>query len=172
VSRKRDLSPDEAALWRRVARTVTPHPGRKLPETPAPHPAPAAKGASRKQAEPAPNHPAPLTPGRPRLPADASGEKRVRRGKLEIEASIDLHGMTQDQARGALLDFVTRSRQAGKRVVLVITGKGKGGDGVIRRRFPDWLGEPVMSAQVSAYAPAHQRHGGAGAFYVRLRRGD
>jgi len=163
---RRGLTPEDRALWRRVARTVEPRPGRKPPPEEAPRPArPAPKPAAA---------PRPVTAAAPSkktpAPADASGERRVRRGKLEIEGRIDLHGLTHDAARAELLEFVAAARRAGKRAILVITGKGKGGDGVLRRHFPLWLRQPDFAAHVSAYAPAHPRHGGAGAFYVKLRR--
>lgn len=164
----RDLTPEERAVWRKVACTVTPREGKKLPDT-----EPVAKPASKKTPVPVKSAPPPSPVTRkPVEPANVSGEKRVRRGRIEVEARIDLHGMTQDQARADLLDFITRARGSGKRTLLVITGKGKSGEGVIRRRFPDWLSSPEFSAQISGYAPAHIRHGGGGAFYLRLRRKD
>lgn len=72
----------------------------------------------------------------------------------------------------ALLAFVAFQRTQGARCVLVITGKGKAGEGVIRKRFLDWLNAPDVRAHVSSYAQAHQKHGGAGAFYVFLKRRD
>lgn len=78
--------------------------------------------------------------------------------------------MSQDQARDALLGFVERAAADGWRSVLVITGKGLSGDGVLRRRLPDWLAEPAIRAHVAGVAEAHRRHGGKGAVYLTLRR--
>lgn len=168
MSRKRDLDADDHAVWHRVARTVTPRPGKSIPVPPenAPKPKPVQNPAPKRRAAAPPK---PNPPG-PSEPADVSGEKRVRRGRITPEARIDLHGYTQDEAQMALEDFLARSRARGLRVVLVITGKGRLGEGVIRARFTDWLGSPAMSQHASGYAPAHARHGGSGAFYVRLRR--
>ncbi len=167
MSRKRDLDADDHAVWHRVARTVTPRPGKTIPSPPegAPKPKPASAAPKRRAA--APSKPDPVSPPEP---ADVSGEKRIRRGRISPEARIDLHGYTQDEAQMALEDFLARSRARGLRVVLVITGKGRLGEGVIRARFTDWLGSPALSQHASGYAPAHARHGGGGAFYVRLRR--
>jgi DNA-nicking Smr family endonuclease len=99
-----------------------------------------------------------------------SGEKRVRRGRLEIDGRLDLHGLTQDEARAALSGFLERLSASGGRCGLVITGKGRsGGEGVLRRRLPEWLGEPGLARLVSGYAPAHARHGGDGAWYLFIR---
>jgi DNA-nicking Smr family endonuclease len=90
----------------------------------------------------------------------------LRRGRIEPEARIDLHGMTHDGAYRALIHFLTRAQGEDKRVVLVVTGKG----GVLREALPLWLGQSDLSPLVSGVAEAHIKHGGAGAFYVSLRR--
>lgn len=165
--RSRPLTEDDLLVWRRVARTARPLPGRELPpeeeQTPV---ADRAASAAAKAAAAAPAERAARQ--RPPQPAELSGEKRVRRGKVEVDAVLDLHGMTLMQARDALARFLKRSRIEGARIVLVVTGKGRGGEGAIRREMPDWLRQEA--AHVSGYAEAHQRHGGAGALYVRLRR--
>ena len=83
---------------------------------------------------------------------------------------IDLHGLNQDQARAALTGYVLRAHAEGRRTVLVITGKDSLGDGVLRRRVPDWLSEPPLRALVAGLSEAHRRHGGEGALYVALKR--
>jgi DNA-nicking Smr family endonuclease len=105
-------------------------------------------------------------------PADieAGLHRRLSRGREAVAARIDLHGLTQDAARAALTRFVARSAEEGWRAVLVITGKGVGGDGVLRRRVPDWLAEPPIRAYVAGVSEAHRRHGGEGALYVALKR--
>jgi DNA-nicking Smr family endonuclease len=101
---------------------------------------------------------------------------RLRRGQLAIEARLDLHGMTQVEAHRALAGFVARSHAAGKRVLLVVTGKGtrQGDDGspsgVLRRTVPRWLAEPALRPLVLATASAVRRDGGDGALYLLLRR--
>lgn len=118
----------------------------------------------------------------PPVPHDRSGEKRVRRGRLDIDGRIDLHGLTQDQALRSLRHFLQMAFASGYRTVLVITGKGfKSRErevapweqveepGVLRRKLPEWLGLPEFSQYVSGFAKSHARHGGSGAFYVTLR---
>ncbi len=104
---------------------------------------------------------------------------RLRRGNLKPEAKLDLHGMTADQAHGVLNGFIMRSASQGKRLVLVITGKGKppsddgimpGRMGVLRHNLPFWLNAPHLSRLILEITPAHQKHGGGGAYYVYLRR--
>jgi DNA-nicking Smr family endonuclease len=117
----------------------------------------------------------PPPPSPPKAPvylerqADSIGGHRaadLRRGRIEPEARIDLHGMTHDGAYRALIGFLTRARGEDKRVVLVVTGKG----GVLREAFPFWLGQAELSPLVSGISEAHIKHGGSGAFYVSLRR--
>lgn len=103
-------------------------------------------------------------------PQDRGAEKKVRRGKIEVSASFDLHGHTQESAWSALPAFLIREQARGSRCVIVITGKGKLGEGVIRRNFLRWLDMPQARTLVSGFAQAHPRHGGAGAFYVFIRR--
>ena len=105
---------------------------------------------------------------------------RLRRGLLPIDGRLDLHGMTQDAAHRRLLDFIRRGHAGGRRCLLVITGKG--GDtataqawyerpkGVLRARLPEWLAASDLAPMILRIQPAQPRHGGAGAFYVLLRR--
>jgi len=101
---------------------------------------------------------------------DAALHRRLTRGRDAIAARVDLHGLTQDAARATLTAFIRRSADEGWRAVLVITGKGVGGDGVLRRRVPEWLAEPPIRAHVAGVSEAHRRHGGEGALYVALKR--
>lgn len=110
---------------------------------------------------------------------DSRSFGRLKRGKLKPEARIDLHGMTQAEAHPALIGFILRSQAEGKRLVLVITGKGKLRDeapplpvrhGVLRHNVPQWLRMAPVGQHVLQVTPAHVRHGGEGAFYVYLRR--
>lgn len=114
------------------------------------------------------------------LRMDAGTFGRMSRGKVRPEARLDLHGMYVAEAHAALADFVLRSRRAGRRLVLVITGKGRGGgrDGLaplalvagrLRHEVPRWLALPPLAGAVLQVAPAHPRHGGEGAIYVYLR---
>lgn len=104
---------------------------------------------------------------------------RLKRGKLSPEGRIDLHGMTLERAHPALLGFIMSAHANGKRLVLVITGKGKQRDeggpipvrhGVLRHQVPQWLAMQPLKSVVLQIAQAHVSHGGGGAYYVYLRR--
>jgi DNA-nicking Smr family endonuclease len=103
-------------------------------------------------------------------------KRGVVRGKQAIDARLDLHGLTQSEAHGALLRFLHTAQARDARLVLVITGKGsknlgRGGEpGVLRRQVPQWLGLPEFRSLVLGFEDAGARHGGEGALYVRLRR--
>ena len=167
--KRRDLTADEIQLWRRVATSVN----RRKQEQQPPELA-ADDWPQKKIAPPAARAPVlrAATPAKPITapPQDRSNEKRVRRGKLEVEASLDLHGYTQDAARAALGRFLSAAHRRGHRTVVVITGVGRAGEGVLRRRFPEWMSDPGVAAIISGFAPAHRSHGGAGAFYVFIKR--
>lgn len=170
----RRLSEEEARAWARVASTVK-RIGPKeasLPELQAALEAGEAELRGAKPARRSPSMPAPGTaaPVRPQAPANRAGEKRVRRGKLDIAASFDLHGHTQASAARALPAFLLGQQADSARCVLVITGKGREGQGVLRRNFLLWLESPEARRLVSGYAESHPKHGGSGAFYVFLRR--
>ena len=113
---------------------------------------------------------------------DQSGQRAVRRGKVAIGGTLDLHGCTQVDAQQELARFVALMRSRGASAALVITGKGRPVDliddymtpqpGAIRRNLPSWLAAPMIRHHVAGYAPAHPRHGGSGAYYVLLKRPD
>lgn len=108
----------------------------------------------------------PLDPIEPRL------RRRIIGGREDIDAKIDLHGLTQADAHPVLHAFIHRSFSRGFRTVLVITGKGRsaGSEGVLRRMVPLWLNQPELKLMISAWDESSQNHGGQGALYVRLRR--
>ena len=101
---------------------------------------------------------------------DRATAERLKRGRYQVEARLDLHGMTQAEAHRALAGFVGRSRAAGRRCVLVITGHGRMTGGVLKSAVPRWLAEPGLRPDVLAITPAQPRAGGDGALYVLLRR--
>jgi DNA-nicking Smr family endonuclease len=103
---------------------------------------------------------------------DRANAERLKRGLHNIEAHLDLHGMSQAEAHRELAAFIKLSRDAGRRCVLVITGRGLGpnGPGVLKGLMPRWLEEPELRRHVLAIATAQPRHGGAGATYLLLRR--
>ncbi|WGS20801.1 MULTISPECIES: Smr/MutS family protein [unclassified Bradyrhizobium] len=178
--RKRALSEEERALWESVAKQVKPLRKRpvaiKAPTVaadPSTHHVP-AKPVPVKAA-PAKAAPAP----RPHLPPLAPIGRRERaklsRGRQEIDARLDLHGMTQMRAHRVLFSFLQRAHSDGLTFVLVITGKGKVGGldserGVLRRQVPEWLSLPEFRSLVVGFEEAHIGHGGEGALYVRVRR--
>lgn len=174
--RPRALSADERRLWAEVARSFTPMPGRALP----PEPEAELKPEPRAPLSERPRAAAPPTRKPPALPPLAAIERKLRvalrRGGRDVDAVIDLHGLRQAEAHGALLAFLRRSRDAGHGLVLVVTGKGAGDDGlfdergVLRRVVPHWLSLPEFRALVLGIDEAGRQHGGAGALYVRLRR--
>ena len=94
----------------------------------------------------------------------------MRRGKLEIGAQLDLHGHTQDTARAVLARFLRAAQARGESAVIVVTGMGRAGEGVLKRRLPEWLAERDVRPFISGYAQAHRAQGGAGAFYVFIKR--
>lgn len=169
------MTPKEERAWARVARSVRRLPGVEAAPVPEPMPDLTATSAKTTTNPPISADFAALLRGKSETPspgqvADRARERRVRRGQVEFDARFDLHGLTQAAAEQALPAFLSRQRHSGARCVLVITGKGRGGEGVLRRNFLHWLEAPGARALVSGVAPAHPRHGGSGAFYVFLRR--
>ncbi|MGB3626115.1 MAG: Smr/MutS family protein [Henriciella sp.] len=172
----RKLSDEEAKAWDQVRKSIRPLKGGKSPRVTrdlTDHPI--LKQVKHPSIEPAQAKKPGNSPELPRnypafSPADRSGEKKVRRGKIEVSASLDLHGHTQATAWSALPSFLIREQARGSRCVIVITGKGKTGEGVLRRNFLRWLETGDARSLISGYAPAHPKHGGSGAFYVFLKR--
>lgn len=182
---KRSLTGEERQLWNRIRESVTPLPGKAMEaeiEEWIEHPP-----ALPNRGAPAPGKPVfpPERPVEPFLPAYVppvsarrQGEpvlddvtlRKLRKGRLEIDARIDLHGMTEAAAHDALLHFVREERRRDSRIVLVITGKGKGGEGVLKRAVPLWFSESAFRPLLGGWRRAHPAHGGEGAIYLRLRR--
>jgi DNA-nicking Smr family endonuclease len=167
----RKLSPEEERAWALVARSIKminpTAPTEKLSSgTSVPKNGPAIPAHSPSTA----TMPTTSTTQSSARPADRARERRVRRGQLEFSAKLDLHGHTQATADRFLHAFLVRQRAEHARCVLVITGKGRSGEGVIRRNFLNWLSTSDARQLVSGYAQSHQKHGGSGAFYVFLRR--
>jgi DNA-nicking Smr family endonuclease len=191
----RDISDEDRDIWNRVIREAVPL-RNKRDKAPAPTQKPAASPiainarrlptsfhvgelAARKPAQ------TDLSPTLDEIFAKVSPNMdrrnfdRLRKGRMQVDARIDLHGMTLTQAHPALTGFVRRAHQDGKRLLLVITGKGKSAEddgvmplrrGVLRHQVPQWLNQPPLAPLVLQIVPAHQRDGGTGAYYVYLRR--
>ena len=182
--RKRALSEEEHALWESVAKQIKPL--RKKPRAAKAHivvpdvaipaaakPAAAARLAPSAKIPRVPKLDAPPTPP-PLAPLGRRERSQLSRGKKEIDARLDLHGMTQARAHRALSVFLQRAHGDGLTFVLIITGKGKMGSeserGVLRRQVPQWLNLPEFRSLVVGFEEAHIGHGGEGALYVRIRR--
>ncbi|MEO0329316.1 MAG: Smr/MutS family protein [Pseudomonadota bacterium] len=101
---------------------------------------------------------------------DEPMRRKIAKGRIDIEGRIDLHGMTQADAHRSLFRFLQASRLMGRRTVLVITGKGVRGEGILRQAVPRWINQPEFRALASGFHEAHANHGGGGALYVRIRR--
>ncbi len=174
------LSAADIALWREVARSVKPLPGRAPlpPEEPAPMPPAAGDRAAPATTLPAQALPTLAKPAAPPLaPLERRLRTQLRRGQQPVEAVIDLHGMRQDEAHHALRAFLRREQARGCKLALVVTGKGAAGDavfgeerGVLKRSVPHWLRLPDLRPLVVGFEEAQPRHGGSGALYIRLRR--
>jgi len=201
MARKRRPSTEEMDLWNRIAGSADPLGRRNLEGgvTPAPKTRDSINGTHTAVPRPKPELPsfrlgektsrstpdhdlvAPLSERLAAAPVnmDKKAFTRLRRGKLDPEARIDLHGMTQARAHPALTRFILSSQAHGRRLVLVITGKGRPGGshgpmpvphGVLRHQVPRWLSMPPLNHAVLQISQAHIKHGGEGALYVYLRK--
>jgi DNA-nicking Smr family endonuclease len=177
--RKRSLSEEERALWESVAKQTKPLRKRLRAAKPAALPDAGTPATPKPAAMPRPLPstaiPAAPKPAAPPLaPLGRRERSQLSRGRKEIDARLDLHGMTQTRAHRALSGFLQRAQGDGLTFVLVITGKGKLGAeserGVLRRQVPQWLSLPEFRALVVGFEEAHIGHGGEGALYVRIRR--
>jgi DNA-nicking Smr family endonuclease len=177
---ERKLTHEDRIVWEKVARTVKAYAAKAVPavaqedmqallSSTAPEPAAATPAGIARAAAAA----KPAKPGPPELhPIEKPVLKKLARGRLDIEARLDLHGLKRAEAHNLLHDFLVRARERGMRHVLVITGKGSSlaSEGVLRREVPIWLAKPEFRPFVSGHEFAAQGHGGDGALYVRLRR--
>jgi DNA-nicking Smr family endonuclease len=181
-SRRRVLSYEERVLWTTVTKAIAPLRAttRLAPdeetETTADVVKPPRPAGPKKASPPlAPHKPVPPPLASPLAPLGRRMKRGVARGKQAIDARLDLHGLTQSEAHGALLRFLRNAHARDARLVLVITGKGMRGEGdrergVLRRQVPQWLALPEFRSLVLGFEDAHVTHGGEGALYVRLRR--
>lgn len=185
------LTPEDRRIWSRITGTVAAPRSRKAArvtpgaEAPA-HVVVAPPEHPRRLPKVSPQRNLPTAPpvdSRP--PASRTAASRVRsapedleprrkhrlsRERDPIEARIDLHGFSRFEAEDQLQAFLTSCQARGMRAVLVITGQGRLGGGVIRASFGEWMQSPGLRGVVSGFTVAHQRHGGNGAFYVTLKR--
>ncbi|MCF3639958.1 Smr/MutS family protein [Rhizobium sp. TRM95111] len=183
MAKGKDLSREDRILWGKVARSTRPLPGREealedfeavlaeeaaerdrlvAMKTAPPRPAPAGVQLTQESRGGVKHH----------HPLELPVKRKIAKGRLPLEARIDLHGMIQSEAHGLLLGFLIRAHDRGLRHVLVITGKGGsiGSDGALKRAVPLWFSLPEFRPLISSYEPAARNHGGEGALYVRLAR--
>lgn len=178
MARDRELKTEERILWGKVAKTTRPMPGRmedllafqdlqpsaetEVPATVVSTAAFAGGGEAKSPSREARQH----------QPLEKPVKRKLARGRLALEARIDLHGMIQSEAHGLLLDFLIHAHERGLRHVLVITGKGRsmGSEGALKRAVPLWFSKPEFRYLISSHEPAAHHHGGEGALYVRLAR--
>ncbi|WP_454797783.1 Smr/MutS family protein [Novosphingobium lindaniclasticum] len=183
----RRLTAEEAEIWAQVARTVTPLEKRRpVPVAPVsvPKPVVAVTAAPAKKVKgripaPLPPRPAPVK-AKPDVPVnlDGSWEKRISKGTLAPDFSLDLHGSNLDQAYVRLMHGLIQAKAMGARVVLIVTGKPRPVDaadrgtarGAIRAKITDWLAASEHAHDIVAIRGAHRRHGGQGAIYVVLKK--
>ena len=179
---------EDRALWEQVARSVTPIKSEKASfaellkgekknadikplaekstkklRTYGLSPAPKLKPLARKSSE--------LELGKS-VDVDKSTADKLKKGRMKVDATLDLHGMTQNKAYGALTDFISRAYDKGHRCVLVVTGKGiwREGGGVLREQVPRWLNQDPNRAKILSISYATQKDGGSGAIYVLIKR--
>lgn len=177
---KKTLTDDDRILWGKVARSTRPMPGRmkSIEEFEGELEAQTAANAAQKvppikavTMTEAPAEP-PKKPSGRHQPLERPVKRKLAKGRLELEARIDLHGLFQSEAHALLHGFIVRAHERGLRHVLVITGKGAsmGSDGALKRAVPMWFSKPEFRHLISSYETSAQNHGGEGALYVRLSR--
>lgn len=181
----RGLTSEDRRIWSRITGSVTPPRARKaarvIPGAAVEAETPvivqrglAANPKARKVATPSPSAPVAAIASSPRARSTPEAleprrHRRLSRERDPIEASIDLHGFGRFEAEDQLRAFLGGCQARGMRSVLVITGQGRLGGGVIRASVHEWLQAPALRSVVSGFAVSHRRHGGDGAIYVTLK---
>jgi DNA-nicking Smr family endonuclease len=173
----RRLTHAEAELWTMVTANVRPFRARPAPSAERQSSASKVAEPGREKPPAAVAHrdrPPPPKPPAPLVEIDHRTRARIKRGRLEVDAKLDLHGMRQDEAQRALGGFLRRAQADGAKVAIVVTGKGLSREdgGVLRRVVPMWLQAPSLRDVVVGFGEAARHHGGEGALYVRIRRAD
>jgi DNA-nicking Smr family endonuclease len=169
----RSLSPEESALWARVASTIRPlSRNRNSAEQPV--------EMVKSVVSPVPNRPLPTPRAQPRrtvpgVTLDGSWDRRLSSGAVEPDRVVDLHGMSLDAAWRAIDQALEQTVARGERVLLLITGHQRAGEppvrrGAIRAAVHDWLAASRHAGQIAAVRGAHRRHGGGGSLYIVMRR--
>lgn len=164
VNEKKPITEEDHAEWREVVADVAP----LAVEVKEPLPAPApARQRTLQSSRPLP----PVAPASAPEAIERGLLDRIAKGREPIEARLDLHGMTEAEAYQQFSSFIQRAYGNGMRTVLVITGKGRGGEGKLRRSLLNWLELDELRGYISGYHTARTPHGGEGAWYIRIRGG-
>ena len=180
MSSGRKLDPEERMLWGKVAKSTRAFPERRSDllafediEAAEVTRLVAEKEVVSPQTSEKPSAPTTRKPSGVHHPLEKPTKKKLAKGRLQIDARLDLHGLYQSEAHDLLLDFLYRAHDRGLRHVLVITGKGSsmGSEGALRRAVPLWFSKAEFRFLISSYEWAAPHHGGEGAMYVRLSRG-
>lgn len=176
--RRRVVTPEEARIWRAVTQDVAPLAGQAI--VPIAAADPVAEPAAVPPPPPSMRPAAPPPPVKRELPSLSHGQtpgldrrssERMKKGEMVIDGRLDLHGLSQDLAHAELSAFVGRAFEAGRRCLLVITGKGtRQGSGVLRANVPRWLNQTPLRDRILGFSHARPQHGGEGALYVLIRR--
>ncbi len=199
MRRKRPLTPDEERLWHQTMRDTKPlsegerigDKGDKgLAKRPKPQSRPHANSPQHlshrsSMSQSGPSH----TPQLPSLHnIDRSSAQKVRRGRIDVDGKVDLHGLRQAEAHDTLIRRLLSAQSRGKRIILVVTGKGRSatdrpwakeehddpftgrGGGVLKAQVPMWLSQEPLRGAIHSVQEAHPKHGGSGALYVFLKR--
>jgi DNA-nicking Smr family endonuclease len=174
----RSLSPEEAALWARVAATIRPL-SREPIDAPIVATAPEVVALAKPKGRVPPSLPAELPPKRinslQSATLDGGWDRRLSSGRVEPDRMLDLHGHSLDRAWEAIDRALERAIASGERVLLLITGHERRGDpplerGRISAAVHDWLAVSRHAPRIAAVRGAHRRHGGGGSLYIILRK--
>ncbi len=179
--KKRELSPEEKRLWSRFTHSIKPVRSGKMSALLDDPILPDKTTKTAGKIKPKPFLPPYVAKPQEKSklllsPLDSKGRRRLKRGQDSLDATLDLHGMTQSAAHGRLIQFLYQAHASNARYVLVITGKGRspnaesGQRGVLRQAVPQWLRDSQLSPIIGGFHEANLSHGGAGALYIRLRR--
>lgn len=180
--KEKGLSKEDRILWGQVAKTIDAFPGRmetvfadEIGVEPALPPTRNAKASKIQTVQTSPivkKMSSDVSAKQPLNPIDKPVYRKLARGRVNLDARIDLHGLTQTAAHNLLYGFLVSAHQRGLRHVLVITGKGasRGSEGILRRAVPQWLSSAEFRGLASGCEPAARGHGGDGALYVRLKK--
>lgn len=180
MKNKKFLTQQDAEIWNKITKTAKPlsnqqnsysgNIGNFEQDIEAKYILPVPVSKLHSSTTPVYQPPVQLKPAKQTTPKDLKTTRKIQKGAIKIDGRLDLHGLTQDDAYQILYERIEDAYFSGKKILLIITGKGNMGRGVLRERVPQWLASGPFGIMVSEIGPAHASHGGAGALYVRIRR--